>query len=1011
MKVIFTWMEGKKEISSSEAYKDDAQIQRCRMKDKTEIKPCACESTRARKRKNLQPDCDSCSSIGVHPINEILHWHNAIRRELIDIAEGARKIQLSGDFSDLSVFNARLQFIADVCIFHSIAEDQVIFPAVDGEVSFVQEHAEEENQFTSLRRLIENMQNAGTSSTSAEFYAKLCRHADQIMETIQEHFQNEEIEVLPLARAHFSPEKQRQLLYQSMCVMPLKLIERVLPWFVSSLSEEEARSFLQNIRLAASEKETALVTLFSGWACKGRFDASVPGRFICLSANDSSSEETTNGFGDCSSRPFCACASMLDVKETTSLVQSDGERRPVKRTNALMPCEKLDSGDCSVKSQTPTCCGQTCSVPGLGVNNSHLGLSSLAPVKSLRSLSYSQFAPSLNSSLFMWETEISSSDMGNTFRPIDNIFQFHKAIGKDLEYLDVESGKLIGCDDKFIRQFIGRFRLLWGLYRAHSNAEDEIVFPALEAKETLHNVSHSYTLDHKQEEKLFEDISVVLSELSQLRDGLSSTSCASTSSNNFDSSDSSIDDCIIKHNELATKLQGMCKSIRVTLDQHIFREELELWPLFDKHFSVEEQDKIVGRIIGSTGAEVLQSMLPWVTSALTQEEQNTMMDTWRQATKNTMFSEWLNEWWKDTPGAASPAPTSENSTPSKELDVQESVDQVDQMFKPGWKDIFRMNQNELESEIRKVSRDSTLDPRRKAYLIQNLMTSRWIAAQQKLPQARKEEAANGEDVHGCSPSFRDPEKQVFGCEHYKRNCKLLAACCKKLYTCRFCHDKVSDHSMDRKATAEMMCMRCLKIQPVGPVCQTPSCNDLSMAKYYCSICKFFDDERNVYHCPFCNLCRLGKGLGIDFFHCMTCNCCLGMKLVEHKCREKGLETNCPICCDFLFTSSAAVRALPCGHFMHSACFQAYTCSHYTCPICSKSLGDMAVYFGMLDALLATELLPEEYRDRCQDILCNDCEKKGIARFHWLYHKCGSCGSYNTRVIKTPTFQPDCSSSV
>ncbi|KAJ0479993.1 putative FCP1 domain, HAD superfamily protein [Helianthus annuus] len=54
-----------------------------------------------------------------------------------------------------------------------------------------------------------------------------------------------------------------------------------------------------------------------------------------------------------------------------------------------------------------------------------------------------------------------------------------------------------------------------------------------------------------------------------------------------------------------TALQGMCKSIRVTLDQHIFREELELWPLFDMHFSIEEQDKLVGRIIGTTGAEVL----------------------------------------------------------------------------------------------------------------------------------------------------------------------------------------------------------------------------------------------------------------------------------------------------------------------------------------------------------------------------------------------------------------------
>lgn len=56
------------------------------------------------------------------------------------------------------------------------------------------------------------------------------------------------------------------------------------------------------------------------------------------------------------------------------------------------------------------------------------------------------------------------------------------------------------------------------------------------------------------------------------------------------------------------------------------------------------------------------------------------------------------------------------------VEFQETLDQTDQMFKPGWKDIFRMNQNELESEIRKVYRDETLDPRRKAYLVQNLMT-------------------------------------------------------------------------------------------------------------------------------------------------------------------------------------------------------------------------------------------------------------------------------------------------
>lgn len=40
-------------------------------------------------------------------------------------------------------------------------------------------------------------------------------------------------------------------------------------------------------------------------------------------------------------------------------------------------------------------------------------------------------------------------------------------------------------------------------------AEDEIVFPALEAKEKLHNVSHAYTLDHKEEEQYFEELAAV----------------------------------------------------------------------------------------------------------------------------------------------------------------------------------------------------------------------------------------------------------------------------------------------------------------------------------------------------------------------------------------------------------------------------------------------------------------------------------------------------------------------
>ncbi|GMH27492.1 hypothetical protein Nepgr_029335 [Nepenthes gracilis] len=982
--VIFTWMDGAKvrninkmsgDCTTTQCWSDSKA---CAFTNQTNKASCPCESYRTGKRKFAELSCNANFSPPC-PIDEILHWHKAIKRELEDIAKIARKIQLNGDFSDLSVFNKRLHFISEVCIFHSIAEDEVIFPAVDAELSFAQEHAEEENEFEKLRCLIEGIQMDGAKSSSADFYARLCSHADQIMETIQKHFINEEVQVLPLARKLFSPQRQRELLYESLCVMPLRLIEGVLPWLVGSLSEEEARSLLQNMHLAAPEEDTALVTLFSGWACQGFL------KDVCL---------TSTAIGFCPAKllvetkddhkqSFCKC-SPLSSEDKPAVVHEDDAGIPAKHGNRIRRmdvddfCESMETGN----TQRLSCGTQSCCVPGLGVNKGNLVVSSLAAAKSYRSSPFSPTAPSLNSSLFNWETEASFSDVGSSTGPIDTIFKFHKAIRKDLEFLDVESEKLRDCDETFLRQFCGRFRLLWGLYRAHSNAEDDIVFPALESKETLHNVSHSYTLDHKQEDRLFEGISSALSELTLLHESLNiSNHPLDPTRSKSDASD--CNDNMRKYDVLATELQGMCKSIRVTLDQHVFREELELWPLFDRHFSVDEQDKIVGRIIGTTGAEVLQSMLPWVTSALTQEEQNKMMDTWKHATKNTMFSEWLNEWWERTP--ASDSCSASESSISQGNDVHESLDLEDQTFKPGWKDIFRMNQNELESEIRKVSCDASLDPRRKAYLIQNLMTSRWIAAQQKSLQGGISETSNGEDLRGQSPSYRDTNKKTFGCEHYKRNCKLRAACCGMLFTCRFCHDTVSDHTMDRKATSEMMCMNCLKIQPVGPVCTTLSCSGLSMAKYYCSICKFFDDERTVYHCPFCNLCRLGEGLGSDFYHCMTCNCCLSVKLVDHKCREKSLETNCPICCDFLFTSSASVRALPCGHFMHSACFQAYACSNYICPICSKSMGDMAVYFGMLDALLGSEALPEEYRDRCQDILCNDCGKKGTARFHWLYH--------------------------
>ncbi len=107
---------------------------------------------------------------------------------------------------------------------------------------------------------------------------------------------------------------------------------------------------------------------------------------------------------------------------------------------------------------------------------------------------------------------------------------------------------------------------------------------------------------------------------------------------------------------------------------------------------------------------------------------------------------------------------------------------------------------------------------------------------------------------------------VLGCRHYRRNVKLQCSDCARWYTCRLCHDEVEDHILNRNATKNMLCMICGCAQRAGEFCV--NCGERS-AWYYCSVCKLWDNDSNksIYHCNDCGICRKGRGLGKDFFHC------------------------------------------------------------------------------------------------------------------------------------------------
>ena len=261
-----------------------------------------------------------------------------------------------------------------------------------------------------------------------------------------------------------------------------------------------------------------------------------------------------------------------------------------------------------------------------------------------------------------------------------------------------------------------------------------------------------------------------------------------------------------------------------------------------------------------------------------------------------------------------------------------------------------------------------------------------------------------------APTYHDGGiNHILGCPHYARSCKLRHPKSGRLYTCRLCCEQTNematkdkDSPLDRYEVTEVLCMRCGALQPAGDKCVNQMCPSGAkpFARYSCNICHFYDDssDKSIYHCPFCNVCRSGKGLGIDYRHCMRCNACVSLT-DEHHCIPQRLQGNCPICHESMFQSTEPLRGLKCGHVMHLKCFTNMRGHTYTCPLCKKSAEDMSEYFALLDSAIRMQPMPEGYAATTSNIYCQDCGKMGNVTYHFVGLKCQHCQSYNTRELQ------------
>ena len=268
--------------------------------------------------------------------------------------------------------------------------------------------------------------------------------------------------------------------------MPLGLLKCAITWFAVHLSKNETRSILDSMNLGDALADKSFASLLLEWFRIGY----------------SSKTSMENFFKDLE-KVFSSRYSILPekIKDVVSLSSKTQTCRESKSNNIELVSENKGKHLRSYFLSPGSHKGKACDTSYTSEINLHI----IFPGTLWASNAFRKLPSG----------ESSSTPTTNQPIPMDLIFFFHKALMKDLEDLVFGTAKLAE-NIRFLTEFYRHFNLLRFRYQFHSDAEDEIVFPALEAKEEVQNISHSYTIDHKLEVEYSNDVSHLLDKMSEL---------------------------------------------------------------------------------------------------------------------------------------------------------------------------------------------------------------------------------------------------------------------------------------------------------------------------------------------------------------------------------------------------------------------------------------------------------------------------------------------------------------
>lgn len=179
------------------------------------------------------------------PLEQITNVHRSIDASLdgfIREARGLLEEEIGGE--RLESLLEQHRFLKDVCRFHMLSEEEIMFPELLKQshtcqalyVACHMEHLEEGIWFDNLGRLLTEVRsNARRGCKEAKkLLEQVVVSAEAMRENLGLHMTREETEVFPILQEKLGSGEQCLIVWQTLQMMPLRLLERVMPW-ISSL--------------------------------------------------------------------------------------------------------------------------------------------------------------------------------------------------------------------------------------------------------------------------------------------------------------------------------------------------------------------------------------------------------------------------------------------------------------------------------------------------------------------------------------------------------------------------------------------------------------------------------------------------------------------------------------------------------------------------------------------------------------------------------------------------------